>query len=58
MVCLGETEAVVTFFEPVDFDRFGDRKRMAEYCYNQVAFGLQEANAGRYDSLPPRAVKT
>ena len=53
MVCLGETEAVLTFFEPVDFDRFGDRKRMAEYCYKQVSFGLQEANAGRYDSLPP-----
>jgi lyso-ornithine lipid O-acyltransferase len=58
MVCLGETEAVLTFFEPVDFDRFGDRKRMAEYCYNQVSFGLQEANAGRYDSLPPVVGKT
>ena len=57
MVCLGETEAVVTFFDPVDFDQFGDRKRMAEYCFNQVSFGLQEANAGRYDSLPALAGK-
>ena len=31
MVCLGETEAVVTFFPPVDIDRLGDRKKLAEY---------------------------
>ena len=33
MVCLGETEAVVTFFPPVDIDKLGDRKKLAEYCF-------------------------
>ena len=39
MVCLGETEAVVTFFPPVDIDRLGDRKKLAEYCFRQVSLG-------------------
>ena len=39
MVCLGETEAVVTFFPPVDIDRLGDRKKLAEYCFRQVSSG-------------------
>jgi 1-acyl-sn-glycerol-3-phosphate acyltransferase len=47
MVCLGETEAVVTFFPPVDIDRLGDRKKLAEYCFRQVSAGVQAANSGR-----------
>ena len=39
MVCLGETEAVVTFFPPVDIDKLGDRKKLAEYCFRQVSRG-------------------
>ena len=53
MVCLGETEAVVTFFPPVDIDQLGDRKKLAEYCFQQVSFGVQSANAGRTELLPP-----
>ena len=46
MVCLGETEAVVTFFPPVDIDRLGDRKKLAEYCFRQVSSAVQSANSG------------
>lgn len=53
MVCLGETEAVVTFFPPVDIDRLGDRKKLAEYCFRQVSAGVQAANSGRPELLPP-----
>ncbi len=53
MVCLGETEAVVTFFPPVDIDRLGDRKKLAEYCFQQVSAGVQAANSGRPELLPP-----
>jgi 1-acyl-sn-glycerol-3-phosphate acyltransferase len=53
MVCLGETEAVVTFFPPVDIDRLGDRKKLAEHCFHQVSFGVQSANSGRLELLPP-----
>ena len=53
MVCLGETEAVVTFFPPVDIDRLGDRKKLAEYCFRQVSTGVQLANSGRLEQLPP-----
>jgi 1-acyl-sn-glycerol-3-phosphate acyltransferase len=53
MVCLGETEAVVTFFPTVDIDRLGDRKKLAEYCFQQVSFGVQSANSGRTELLPP-----
>lgn len=56
MVCLGETEAVVTYFEPVDIDQLGDRKKLAEYCHGQVSLGVQAANSGRLELLPP-AVK-
>jgi 1-acyl-sn-glycerol-3-phosphate acyltransferase len=52
MVCLGETEAVVTFFPPVDIDRLGDRKKLAEYCFLQVSAGVQAANSGRPELLP------
>ena len=52
MVCLGETEAVVTFFGPVDIERLGDRKKLAEYCFRQVSSGVQAANSGRYELLP------
>ena len=55
MVCLGETEAVVTFFEPVDIDRLGDRKKLAVYCFDQVSSGVQAANTGRFELLPPPA---
>jgi len=53
MVCLGETEAVVTFFPPVDIDRLGDRKKLADYCFRQVSTGVQLANSGRLEQLPP-----
>ena len=53
MVCLGETEAVVTFFDPVDIDQLGNRKKLAEYCFRQVSSGVQAANSGRLELLPP-----
>ena len=53
MVCLGETEAVVTFFPPVDIDKLGDRKKLCEYCFRQVSGAVQAANSGRYELLPP-----
>src|ERR1700730_6734131 len=53
MVCLGETEAVVSFFPPVDIDRLGDRKKLAEYCFRQVSSAVQSANSGRLELLPP-----
>jgi len=53
MVCLGETEAVITFFPPVDIDRLGDRKKLADYCFRQVSTGVQLANSGRLEQLPP-----
>ena len=52
MVCLGETEAVITFFPPVDIDKLGDRKKLAEYCFQQVSAGVQAANSGRPELLP------
>jgi 1-acyl-sn-glycerol-3-phosphate acyltransferase len=55
MVCLGETEAVVTFFPPIDIDRLGDRKKLAEHCHRQVSSGVQAANTGRLELLPPSA---
>jgi lyso-ornithine lipid O-acyltransferase len=53
MVCLGETEALVTFFPPVDIDKLGDRKKLAEFCFRQVSSAVQAANSGRYELLPP-----
>ena len=54
MVCLGETEAVVTFFPPVDIDRLGDRKKLAEYCFHQVSLGVQSAQfRPLLELLPP-----
>lgn len=53
MVCLGETEAVVTFFPPIDIDTLGDRKKLAEHCFRQVSSGVQAANTGRLELLPP-----
>ncbi|MCC8429780.1 lysophospholipid acyltransferase family protein [Reyranella aquatilis] len=55
MVCLGETEAVVTFFPPIDIDQLGDRKKLAEHCFRQVSSGVQAANSGRPELLPPLA---
>ena len=55
MVCLGETEVVVTYFDPVDIDRLGDRKKLAEYCHARVSSGVQAANSGRLEDLPPPA---
>ena len=53
MTCLGETEAVVIFFPPVDIDQLGDRKKLADYCFKQVSGAVQAANSGRYELLPP-----
>lgn len=55
MVCLGETEAVVTFFPPIDIDQLGDRKKLADYCFRQVSSGVQAANSGRPELLPSLA---
>ncbi|MBS0548970.1 MAG: 1-acyl-sn-glycerol-3-phosphate acyltransferase [Proteobacteria bacterium] len=55
MVCLGETEAVVTFFPPIDIDQFGDRKKLADHCFRQVSSGVQAANTGRLELLPDKA---
>src|SRR3954468_8238610 len=52
MVCLGDTEAVVTFFPPIDIDQLGDRKKLAEFCFRQVSLGVQAANTGRDELLP------
>src|SRR3954454_2791618 len=51
MVCLGETEAVVTFFPPIDIDALGDRKKLAEHCFRAVSSGVQAANTGRLELL-------
>jgi len=45
----------VTFFPPIDIDRLGDRKKLAEYCFRQVSSGVQLANSGRVEQLPPPA---
>jgi len=55
MVCLGETEAIVTFFSPIDIDQLGDRKKLAQHCFRQVSGGVQLANSGRVEQLPPPA---
>ena len=55
MVCLGETEAVVTFFPTIDIDRLGDRKKLAEHCFRAVSSGVQLANSGRLERLPAPA---
>jgi len=55
MTCLGETEAVVTFFPPVDIDKLGDRKKLADFCFRQVSLGVQAANCGRDELLPKLA---
>src|SRR5262249_33642252 len=52
MVCLGETEAVVTFFPTVDIDRLGDRTKLAGPCFGEVSRGVQFANSGRMERLP------
>jgi len=44
---------VVTFFPPVDIDKLGDRKKLADYCFRQVSSAVQAANSGRYELLPP-----
>ena len=36
-----------------DIDRFGDRKKLADYCFRQVWAGVQSANSGRPELLPP-----
>jgi len=53
LLLLGEPEAVVTFFPPVDIDTLGDRKKLAEFCFRQVSSAVQAANSGRYELLPP-----
>ena len=53
MVCLGETEAVVTFFPPIDIDQLGDRKKLAEFCFRQVSLGVQAANSGASRPFAP-----
>ncbi|MBM3642726.1 MAG: 1-acyl-sn-glycerol-3-phosphate acyltransferase [Alphaproteobacteria bacterium] len=53
MACLGEGEIVVSFFEPVDIDQLGNRKKLADHCFQVVSAGLQATNAGRLERLPP-----
>jgi 1-acyl-sn-glycerol-3-phosphate acyltransferase len=58
MVCLGETEAVVSFFPTVDIERLGDRKKLAQHCFHQVSSGVQFANSGRLEHLPASAASS
>ena len=37
----------------IDIDTLGDRKRLADYCFQQVSFGVRSANSGRPELLPP-----
>ena len=55
MVCLGETEAVVTFFPPVDIDQLGDRKKLAEFCFTPGVARRPGGNSGRYELLAKAA---
>jgi len=53
MVCLGETEAVVTFFPPVDIGiGWATARKLAEFCFRQVSSGVQAANTGDSSSSP------
>jgi len=51
---IGTLTVEVQFHEPVTLAQFASRKELASHCYQTVAQGLAEANAGR---LPRRARK-
>ena len=43
----------MTFYPPIDIDQVGDRKKLADHCFRQVSSGVQAANSGRLELLPP-----
>ncbi len=45
----------MTFFPPIDIEQLGDRKKLAEYCYQSGVAGVQAANSGRPELLPSLA---
>src|SRR5260370_38248425 len=45
MVCLAETEAVVSFFPPVDIHPPGHPKKLPRYCFRQTPLAFQDANS-------------
>lgn len=51
---IGTLTVEVQFHEPVTLAQFASRKELASHCYQAVAQGVAEANAGR---LPRRARK-
>jgi lyso-ornithine lipid O-acyltransferase len=57
-VCkLGECSVVVTFHEPVDITRFGDRKKLSDHCFRVVSQGLQSINRGEPAHPLPQAAE-
>ena len=50
MTGFGMVDVVVQFYPPVTIDNFGSRKKLAEHCWQIIANGVADANAGR---LPP-----
>jgi 1-acyl-sn-glycerol-3-phosphate acyltransferase len=53
LIGLGRTEVVVQFHAPVTIERFGSRKKLAEYCAAVIAEGVAAANAGRLPQASP-----
>ncbi|HYC03448.1 MAG TPA: lysophospholipid acyltransferase family protein [Azospirillaceae bacterium] len=47
MVKAGRLRVAVEFHEPVDLDRFGSRKALADHCWRTVAGGVSRAVSGR-----------
>lgn len=43
----GPAEAVIIFHEPINIERFANRKAMTAHCHDEVRRGLSEINAGR-----------
>ena len=53
MTCLGETEAVVTFFPTGRHrPRWATARSSPNSASRQVSMGVQAANSGRYELLP------
>ncbi len=54
-VAQAEGEEIARRQPAVDIDRLGDRKKLAEFCFQQVSLGVQAANCGRDELLPKLA---
>jgi 1-acyl-sn-glycerol-3-phosphate acyltransferase len=48
---LGHATVDVVFHPPVTIDAYGNRKQLADACFEVVARGVSAANAGRLDEL-------